>query len=203
MCGIVGYAPFAPKPTAVAAFRELFDQSRARGTHAYGIAETNGEDVRVFRSFDWLEIPTRFHEELPTIAHTRYCQSGDWQVMENNQPLVVDNMAVAMNGVLHMGTKAEYEAAFGVTTIVDNDSEIFLQRLKHGQTAHEFIAELTGSFAAVWLQDGKLWAGRNARRPLWVCVAHGAVWYASTQDIFKRAGFEGAVELAPNAVRHS
>lgn len=209
MCGIVGYAPFEPRESseAAAAFRRLFDESRVRGTHAYGIAiATPGDsagDIRLLRSFKWEEIPEFFYSACSTIAHARYCQSGDWQVMENNQPLVVDETAVAMNGVIHMGTKAEYEAAFGVETIADNDSEIFLQRLKQGQDASAFIDEIAGSFAAVWLKDGKVWAGRNSRRPLWTCVAHGAVWYASTRDIFSRAGFDGAVEVTPNAVRQS
>lgn len=198
MCGVIGYWPRNPTVHAAPAFNELFEQSRVRGQHAYGLSQlhTGSRQPTVFRSFDWQDIPQRFVPTLPAIAHTRYCQSGDWSVLENNQPILVDNMALAMNGVIHMGTKAEYEAAFDVTCAVDNDSEIFLRRLEQGRAAEQFIAEMTGSFAAVWLKDGRLHAGRNARRPLWRCEAYGATWYASTGDIFRRAGFPAAHEVS-------
>jgi glutamine phosphoribosylpyrophosphate amidotransferase len=109
----------------------------------------------------------------------------------------VGEMALAMNGVLHMGTKEEFEKAFGVSCLVDNDSEVFLQRLAAGQDAAEFISSITGSFAATWLIGEKLFAGRNARRPLWRCEALGARWVVSTEDIFRRAGVVGAVEMTP------
>jgi hypothetical protein len=95
-----------------------------------------------------------------------------------------------------MGTQAEYEEQFQVKCAVDNDSEIFLRRLEQGQSAEEFISSIPGSFAATWLKDGRLFAGRNARRPLWRCYAHGAIWYASTSDIFQRSGFLQAAEIA-------
>ncbi|MCR4301826.1 MAG: hypothetical protein NUV51_09470 [Sulfuricaulis sp.] len=196
MCGVIGYQPCNPAVEAFAAFARLFDESRVRGTHAYGLATS----ARVVKSFDWREVTAQFDPAQPTIAHTRYCQSGDWHEMANNQPLVVGPMALAMNGVIHMGTKSEFEAAFGITCKADNDSEIFLQRLLAGQDAAEFIASITGSFAAVWLQDGKLYAGRNARRPLWECKVFGARWFASTRDIFLRAGFPEPTELAVGVV---
>jgi len=167
MCGIIGYWPLSPTSETATAFRQLFDESRIRGMHAYGLATQNPDGgLHVLRSFEWTDIPRSFDPRYPSIAHTRYCQSGDWHVLENNQPLVVGTMAVAMNGVIHMGTKDEYEAAFKVRCLVDNDSEIFLQRLAQGQSAIDFINEVSGSFAAVWLQNGHLYAGRNARRPL-------------------------------------
>jgi glutamine phosphoribosylpyrophosphate amidotransferase len=179
------------------AFWRLFEESAIRGMHAYGLADINlcGE-LRVERSFKQSLIPELFIPGRVTIAHARYCQSGDYRVLENNQPIVVDDMALAMNGVIHMGAKAEYEAEFGVTCTVDNDSEIFLQKLKQGVDAATFIMEIKGSFAATWLSDGRLYAGRNARRPLWKCQQHGALWYASTEDIFRRAGFVGAEPVA-------
>lgn len=197
MCGIVGYQPMGDfdMTTRVWAFRQLFHESSIRGMHAYGIARAQSDGLYIHRTFDATEIPFAFAPSLPTITHARYCQSGDWRVLENNQPIVVDQMALAMNGVIHMGSKSEYEAEFGVTCTVDNDSEIFLQKLKAGVDAAEFIQGITGSFAATWLSDGRLYAGRNARRPLWKCQQHGALWYASTEDIFRRAGFVGAEPL--------
>lgn len=200
MCGIIGYKPIDPSEenqvARLNAFIRLFQESCIRGMHAYGIARAHGSDVYVHRTFEMLEIPAAFATTLPTIAHARYCQSGDWRVLENNQPIVVGDTALAMNGVISMGTKTEYEAEFGVSCAVDNDSEIFLRKLEQGMDAAEFIQSITGSFAATWLADGKLYAGRNARRPLWKCVVYGAKWYASTEDIFRRAGFVGAEPVA-------
>lgn len=195
MCGIIGYKPLEDfdMTERTWAFRRLLKESLIRGMHAYGIARGDGY---VHRTFDASEIPFAFAPSMSTIAHTRYCQSGDWRILKNNQPIVVEDMALAMNGVISMSLKAEYEAEFGVTCSVDNDSEIFLRKLEQGVDATEFIKSITGSFAATWLQDGKLFAGRNERRPLWKCVAYGAKWYASTEDIFKRAGFVGAEPVA-------
>ena len=191
MCGVIGYKPITPQGDSMALFRRLFDESRIRGHHAYGMADS----YRTSKSFQWEEAISWFNPHLPTIGHTRYCQSGDWQVMDNNQPLVVGNMKLAMNGVIHMGTKEEFEQAYDVQCKVDNDSEIFLQKLAQGRDAAEFIAAIPGSFAAVWLVGDRLFAGRNARRPLWVTQEYGAKWVASTGDIFKRAGFTKQVEM--------
>lgn len=192
MCGVIGYHPITGLgDVQIEAFTRLFDQSRIRGHHAYGIATSK----RALLSYNWKELLEHFNPVMPTIGHTRYCQSGDWKVMTNNQPLEVANYKLAMNGVIHMGTKEEYEAAFNVKCSVDNDSEIFLQRLVAGEDPLEFIRTITGSFAATWLRDNTLFAGRNARRPLWKCKAFGAMWYASTRDIFYRAGFPTPQEL--------
>ena len=197
MCGIMGYEPMKANGNQMDAFRRLFEESCIRGLHAYGLADVDlCGNLRVHRSFSKHDIPSAFMPGRVTIAHARYCQSGDWRVLENNQPIQVDDMALAMNGVIHMGTKAEYEAEFGVECTVDNDSEVFLQKLKQGVDAQEFIMGIHGSFAATWLASGQLYAGRNARRPLWKCIQDDARWYASTEDIFRRAGFVGAEPVA-------
>lgn len=205
MCGLVGYKPLGPTPETTAAFTRLFKASIIRGMHAYGIStaildgyEGSRGGISTERSFDWNDIPRHFHTPYPTIAHTRYCQSGDWQVMENNQPIEVAGMALAFNGCIHMGTKEEFEAAFDVQCETDNDGEVFLRLVEsvgllhpsdHIERAKRTLGGFTGSFAGVWLHNGYLYAGRNARRPLWSCEAFGGKFYASTRDIFRRAGF--------------
>ena len=61
--------------------------------------------------------------------------------------------------------------------------------LEKGDKAADFIEGISGSFAGVWLSHSTLYAGRNSRRPLWACKEYGAIWIASTKDIFMRAGF--------------
>jgi len=188
MCGIVGYSPIEPTAEVAPAFARLFTESRVRGLHACGYAKHN----YVVRSFNPQDIIDAFDPYMPSVSHTRYSLSGDWHILGNNQPLVVGDCALAFNGVIHMGTKAEFEAAYGIQCDADNDGEIFLRRK---MSARDFILGMTGSFAGVWLEGTRLYAGRNARRPLWKCEAYGAKWYASTQDIFSRAEFEGMTEV--------
>lgn len=189
MCAVVGYCPIRPTTETTPAFERLFLESRIRGLHAFGIAQPRGAAPAVLRTFDLEAIPAAFDRERPAVAHARYSTSGDWHDHANNQPVVLGDMALALNGVLHQGTKAEFEEAFSVQCASDNDAEVFLRRLAAGQSAREFIREVRGSMAAVWLVGSTLYAARNEWRPLWACEAYGARWYASTSDILRRAGF--------------
>jgi len=206
MCGVIGYSPLKDQSWEVRrraqeAFGALFKESTIRGKHYYGIAQPNSTgpdgysgEFKVWRSQYASTIPSTFNSLLPAIAHTRFCQSGDWQINENNQPLLTASSALVMNGVIHMGTKEEFEAAFQVKCKVDNDGEVFLRCVEKGEDPVKFVNGISGSFAGVWMEKRedvcKMFAARNTRRPLWRCQEFGAVWLASTLDIFLRAGFE-------------
>jgi len=202
MCGVIGYWPKESHPEQTTAFRRLWVESNIRGLHAFGLYQVGF----LTRTFDWEDVSAAFDPEEPAIAHARYSTSGDWHDLNNAQPIVTNHFALAMNGVISMGTKEEYEAEFGVQCVADNDAEVFLRRLEAGADPEQFLHSLSGSFAGVWLSDFntqerrymeemKLNAGRNARRPLWKHEQYGAVWYASTRDIFLRAGFGDPTEV--------
>lgn len=198
MCSIVGYWPLSPGDAEEkrAAFQRLFYEGSVRGLHAFGLADVYAGEIRVVRSHEPEQIVAAFNPDRPTIAHTRYSLSGDWHTLENNQPLVVGNRALAFNGVISMKTKEEMEAEFNMILSADNDGEVFLQSLALGTAPGPFLAKIPGSFAGVWLDQKEcLWAGRNKRRPLWMAGEHGGIWYASTGDIFRRAGFKNAKEV--------
>lgn len=188
MCGVVGYRPVQatdPKELRLA-FCRLFEESTVRGLHAFGIYQ-NGAATR---SFDREDIYSRFTPALPAIAHARYSTSGDWREVENNQPIVVGRTALVFNGVIHMGTREEFNRDFQVSCEGENDGEVFLRRMEKGEHPGVFLSRLSGSFAGCWFDEqGVLWAGRNKRRPLWRCYYLGAYWFASTLDILRRAGF--------------
>lgn len=189
MCGVVGYVPIDPEPCARSAFGRLFEQSTIRGLHAYGLASSSSRGPRITRAHQATAIIEAFDPLRPSVAHARYSTSGDWHDHKNNQPIQVRSRALVFNGVIHMGTKAEFEAAFDVRCLSENDGEVFLRRLERGDDAVEFARSLAGSFAGLWLDGLRLRALRNHRRPLWRCDAYGCRWYASTADIFRRAGF--------------
>lgn len=202
MCGVVAYFPHDTNDgfdfgDARLMFTRVMQESKVRGLHSFGLADTGS----VFKSHSLEAVTQQFEAGLPTIAHCRYSTSGDWHVLANCQPIRAGGYTLVFNGVIHMGTKEEYEAAFDVKCESDNDGEIFLRRLIAGQDAAEFIREMTGSFAGAWLYGTELWVGRNTRRPLWITESGGATWVASTQDIFRRAGLPPGEEMKPGVRR--
>lgn len=191
MCGVIGYVPLVDGSASgiAAQFERLFSESAVRGLHSFGLAQPGRAVVRALTLGD---VVREFDARLPAIAHARYSTSGDWRDPQNNQPIVVGDLALAFNGVIHMGTKEEFERDFDVRCASYNDGEVFLRCLERGETPEMFLSRLTGSFAGAWLGRGRLRAARNERRPLWRCDMVDAVWYASTLDIFRRAGFPTA-----------
>jgi hypothetical protein len=69
----------------------------------------------------------------------------------------------------------------------------------------DYVQSTSGSFAGLILTpDNTMYAIRNKNRPLWMLNHSGAVFYASTRDIFKRVdeSFE-PIELDPYKVYES
>lgn len=198
MCGVVGMWPVIPSSFdgwmelegAGERRRELFgrlmEQSKIRGVHSFGICQ----DGELTRAHALPPIINQIDPTRPLVAHCRYSTSGDWQDLHNCQPLRIAHIALAFNGVIDMGAKAEMEERWGMQLKSDNDGEIFLRRLLSGQEPSEFLGEIKGSFAGVWLDFNRkeLYAARNERRPLWSAQEHSAIWYFSTKDIGLRAG---------------
>lgn len=194
MCGLIGYEPTGQEidwKEQRDAFARLARESRIRGMHSYGIATP----TMVLKSHDLDEVIDAFDASEPTIFHARYSTSGDWRNHENNQPIIIDaterscRLALAFNGVIDMGTRAEMSERWDVRLETDNDGEIFLRRLLLGQSIASFVGGIAGSFAGVWLEGDVLQCARNARRPLWKCEWPDVKWLASTKDVFVRAGF--------------
>jgi asparagine synthetase B (glutamine-hydrolysing) len=196
MCGVVAYQPFSDEQIGVidsrrAFMQSLMHESRVRGRHAAGIYQPVLGVRRFIGGSSCNEVATSFDPTLPAIAHTRYSTSGDWEEEANNQPIQVGNTYLVFNGVIHMGTREEFSAHYEVECETYNDGEVFLRLAARGWPWSELLDHrLQGtSFAGCWFDwYGQLWAGRNARRPLWRAFYLGAYWYASTRDIFVRAG---------------
>lgn len=195
MCAVIGYDPLVDSSARVRrdAFAKLLMESRVRGMHSFGFAQP-GRCVKSLELAGILEATEMFDPWKPMIAHCRYSTSGDWRDERNNQPIVVGSEALVFNGVISMGTKKEFESEFDVKCDTENDGEVFLRR----KDRLALVAR-RGSFAGVWLDGDRLFAARNARRPLWLCRAYGAAWYASTRDILRRAAFpwQTAIEVPP------
>lgn len=205
MCAIAAYS--SPKRAHWAAFIRVLRESRVRGLHAFGFAWRNAVgNVRAahFLSFEEMLAQLELVAPWQCIVHCRYSTSGDYRVLANNQPILRANAALAFNGVVDMGTKAEMEARWGVTLQTENDGEILLA--KNAEDPFAMVPTLRGSFAGVLLSQGGVSAIRNARRPAYIArLGEGdgaATLVASTRDIFRRAGIETAAPLPPGKVVH-
>lgn len=203
MCGVVGYWPRGKSLSggmgarrlladAEEIFHRLMYESRVRGMHAYGIAQRFNDFKppivgAYLRSRDLNEVVESFDPVFPAVAHARYSTSGDYTVEANNQPIVAENIMFAFNGVIHQGTKEEFEQAFDVQCVADNDGEIFVRKLAAQIDPVQFLRDTSCSFAGVWIQNNMLHALRNDERPLWTATSPGAYWIASTRDILLRA----------------
>ena len=181
----------------------LIKQSRIRGTHAYGLAHWDHSlHVEKAHRIEDITIP----RANKIIYHNRYSTSGDYHNHENNQPIRVGSCALVFNGVLDMRTKKEIESDLGITMETENDGEILIQLCGSDPAAMQaYIAQTKGSFAGLMLtEENKMYALRNENRPLWRLEHQGAVFYASTKDIFKRV--DAALDpqpLAPNQIYES
>lgn len=201
MCGVVGFSG-RPSTAARGVFSRLAEESRVRGMHAFGFGYVSRDGVRIEKSLDLRELLHKLPQKLParTVFHARYCTSGDYTHMVNNQPLSLDESCLVFNGTLDMGTKQDMELAHGVTLLSENDGELALLAGLRGELLN-FVRSSRGSFAGLMLSGGKLYALRNCRRPLWQWRSGMGVFFASTKDIFLRANI-GAdpEEIQPNVL---
>ena len=193
MCGIIG---FYTKNNVTEKHRDilykLIYQSKIRGLHSFGISYLENGIIKTEKTFDIPEISflDGFYKSQSNIliAHTRYSTSGDYKIMENNQPIQIsENISVALNGVLTMKPREEYEVEFDVQCITENDTEILARKIEKGMNISEFSRYITGSLAAVYIYNKNLYAIRNNKRPMHVFTYEGGVFVVSTVDIVDRA----------------
>lgn len=200
MCGVIGYHTYRPTKEHLFYMQQLFLQSKIRGLHASGFAYPTINNSRVFqveRFFDvndTLVALKGLQSTIPNrmIGHTRYSTSGDFHVIENNQPLSLDlptgQAVLAFNGVISMATKEEMELMLGHSMQTDNDGELFLRKLHSGIRPEDIIMS-NCSFAGAWFHGDHVVLLRNKYRPLYTYTTEDGltVYWASTKDILKRS----------------
>lgn len=208
MCGIVAFCTHDPLKEHKEILTNLFLESTVRGLHAFGIASWDA-GINYHRSFSWKDVLSKLEEpvvDYDCILHSRYCTSGDWQDIDNNQPIVIGDSALVFNGVISMKTKEEMEQEFHTKLLNDNDGELFSRIVLSGGDPSAFVTSIEGSFAGCWYeQEGKIYALRNERRPLWYFhYDNSTIFVASTKDIIRRAAgdnyAEEALECEPGVV---
>lgn len=194
MCGIFGAHIFDKESESTFCIR-VMKELAIRGLHSFGMCYADDLSYVVLKSFqrDCFDFfYDCFNESNATsfIFHNRYSTSGDWNEMKNNQPIVCKDIgAIAMNGVLTMKTKQEYEADFFVKCDSDNDAEIFLRMIEKGVVLEDFLKEKRQcSFAGLFLLNTTIFGLRNNKRPLYHYKSEDGEYLVSTLDVIKRAG---------------
>lgn len=201
VCGVLGFYSKDPRPAHLEAICNLFEQSKVRGLHAAGFSvwepkELHRDGIRTVKAFNVEDIKKeimkmRYSPPQILIGHTRYSTSGDWKDHTNNQPIHLgDGASLVFNGVIHQGKKEEYEKIYGRRYVTDNDGEIVLRKFLdegHGVAAR-FVGKGKFSFAGAWLSKGEIYIARNEFRPLYEATFLDGKFFASTRDIFRRAG---------------
>lgn len=189
MCGIVGFFSKNTNKEHISLLKRLLVESSIRGMHSYGISYVVEDSIETIKSLELKQII----ESLPTsggiIFHSRYSTCyGDYKNLINAQPIEVEgSISIAINGVISMKPKEEYEKEYDVKCISDNDAEIFARALQKGITPNEFLSMPCGSIAAVYIKNNNIYAIRNNYRPLHWFNFKDSAYVVSTKDVVVRA----------------
>jgi glutamine phosphoribosylpyrophosphate amidotransferase len=189
MCSIIGYKGKYDEEL----LDKIFQYSRIRGLHSFGYSFYNPE-LTTKKFLDYNSFLSSIHNDRPNlfIAHFRYSTSGDYLDQNNNQPLQLKETSIAFNGVISQGTKEEMEETYNVELSGENDGYILLQKYKDIEFLNSNI-----TYSMVGLNDKRLFALRNERRPLWYKDIEDGVIVSSTSDILLRSGIEEPIEIKP------
>jgi len=190
MCSIIGYKGKFDETLV----RNLLDESRIRGVHAFGYYSNEGQ----YHSLDYKNFKETLLKEKPElfVAHLRYSTSGDYKDLNNNQPLVKyskDKLALVFNGVISQLSKSNMEFQYETTIPSDNDGWILVDNLDN----EDFLTDKSISFATTYIKNETLFAYRNKHRPMYYNQNKDRVVIASTRDILSRVGVE-----ATNTIEH-
>jgi glutamine phosphoribosylpyrophosphate amidotransferase len=199
MCGIIAFKTKKKTTAHIQMLLKLIRESKIRGLHSFGYSYVTSKILT--QKFFALPIEIDdFAQSLSNefIYHNRYCTSGDWSNPNNNQPLNSKRFSIAMNGVISMKPKEEYEQEYDIKCYTENDSEVFLRLLEKGNSPESIIKKIGGSCAVVWLDiDKNVFAIRNKDRPLHYFIKDKAAFVCSTADIAQRALKVKTKEISP------
>lgn len=186
MCSIIGFKGKYDKIV----LNKIFANSRIRGLHSFGFAYYDANNaLQTFKTLDYNTFIDSINKIAPDlfIAHFRYSTSGDYKILENNQPLMYKNSVFAFNGVISQEKKEIMENQYNIKMPSDNDGYILFDKIVKDDNAW-LKNNKTISYACVWLSNGELYAKRNINRPLYVTEINKNTIYVSTKDIAIRSG---------------
>ena len=198
MCTVIGIQlEFEPnvKPTLLSKLTSLIEEAQIRGRQATGIAYWNGERLECFKEavpspqfLEYFQLENIIYDNnrISCVIHTRYATT--YGSLGEPQPIVKENVAVVLNGVITQEPPDKWYQLFGIEPATENDAEIALHYYLNNK-----LPELPGSWSLVILEQNKIFAVRNRYRPLWGLEIDTpelkGVVYCSTYNILQRSGW--------------
>lgn len=191
MCSIIGFNGIYDKNL----IEKLCFNSRIRGLHSFGFSFYDKSILTTKKYLIYNDFIADLNLIKPNkfIAHFRYSTSGDYKIIDNNQPLTHHNYSIVFNGVVSQKSKTEMEKEYGIKLKFDNDGYILLEKYND----ENFVKAKDISFAMIALFNGKLIALRNENRPMHYFQDNKTIVFASTKDILSRSGLLISNELMP------
>jgi glutamine phosphoribosylpyrophosphate amidotransferase len=191
MCSIIGFKGEYNEEL----LEKIFFNSRIRGLHSFGYSYYDLQGLKTKKFLDYDLFLKSINKNAPNlfVAHFRYSTSGDYKILENNQPLVENNTSICFNGVISQKSKDEMELEYQMKLQSDNDGFILLNNYEN----EDFIKKNNISFACVGLKENKMFALRNNKRPLYIFTDEKNTIICSTKDILDRSGLKYSKELKP------
>jgi len=180
---------------------KILKNSRIRGLHSFGFSYID-ENLKTNKYLDFKNFSEELLDIKPEkfIAHFRYSTSGDWKMLENNQPISFSNISLVFNGVIDMRTKNEMEEAYKIKMQSENDGELAILKYLSGiENLKDFINNSGRTFAGAFLtNENKIFAIRNKLRPMAISIQEKATYLSSTTDILKRSSINKYFIAIPN-----
>jgi glutamine phosphoribosylpyrophosphate amidotransferase len=195
MCAIIG-VDCKNTEENIYTIHNLFLESKIRGLHATGISFIKEGILntikyplpadKFLKKYD-LSSLLKSEERIHMIGHCRYSTSD----IEYNQPISDNNLSIVHNGVVTQESYDKWESSYKFNCDTKNDSELIFHYIKCGKDIHDLCAYFPNvSFAFLTLDiKGNIFAYRNSLRPLWKIERNKDIFYASTQNILIRSGF--------------
>lgn len=119
MCGLFGFVGHRPDPVLLALAAQ---EAAARGPHGWGVAWANGRGLEVRRNVGALgkPVPLELLESALVVGHARMATSGDRHDVEQYQPIVVGDVALAHNGVVPAAADVAHQRGIEPPSPVDS-----------------------------------------------------------------------------------
>ena len=191
MCSIIGYKG----KFEIELVKKILFNSRIRGLHSFGFSYYDKNNLINLIYLDYNEFLNSILTIKPNlfIAHFRYSTSGDYKVLKNNQPIYFNQTSIVFNGVISQKNKLQMEKQFDLKLFAENDGYVLIQKYNDSK----FIKSKNISFAMLGLNENKMFAIRNEKRPLHFYSDSNVTAICSTKDILNRSGLLQTKEVNP------
>jgi len=196
MCGVVAIYSDVVEGGIMSTIERLMLESQIRGKRATGVSylttmgmetiiESTSADSFLEKHLNRICDDIQDYGKVRFIGHTRYSTTS---VDLDHQPVYDYDTSLVMNGVITQSDSSQWKELFGIDPHSTNDASVIFDLYKKGQMPYDVKTDTDLSMSVVILKrNGRIIVCRNHKRPGWILQTSAANYYASTDDILKRA----------------